>query len=96
LVREIAPEASSCWIFAAMSSDESIGAKRTRAMCAAMRNTAEVRAMAVVAARCCRFARSIHAAAGPLAKVMRASTAGRRSAAKLGPVRSKRLDMERV
>ena len=59
-----------------------MGAKRTKAMCAAMRKMVEVRAMAVVAARWRRFVRSSHAMAGPMAKVMAASAAGRRRAAK--------------
>ena len=80
----------------AMSSEESMGAKRTRAMWAAMRKVAEVRAMAVVAARCWRRLRSSQAMAGPMAKAARARAAGRRRAAKEGPVRSKRQDMERV
>ena len=61
-----------------------MGAKRTSAMCAAMRKTAEVRAMVVVAARWRRLARRIHAMAGPMAKAKAASAAGRRRAAKDG------------
>ena len=51
LSREIWPVASSCWMRAAKSCEESMGAKRASAMWAATRKTAEVRAMVVVAAR---------------------------------------------
>ena len=57
--------------------------------------------MDVVAARWRSRARSsllrkAQATAGPMAKAARARSAGRRRAAKLGPVRSKSEDMERV
>ena len=50
--------------------------------------------MAVAGAE--QLARKAQATAGPMAKAARASEAGRRRAAKLGPVRSKSEDMERV
>ena len=56
--------ASRCWMVSAKFFEESMGAKRTKAMCAAMRKTAEVRAMAVVAARWRRLRRRSQASGG--------------------------------
>src|SRR3981189_3515997 len=96
LLREMDLLDSSCWMVSAKLFEESIGAKRVKAMWAAMRKTAEVRAMVVVAARWRRWVRRSQAAAGPKAKASAARDAGRRSAAKLGPVRSKSADSESV
>ena len=85
-----------CMMVSAMRSELSMGEKRAKAMCAAMRKTAEVSAMLMVAARCLPLRRSHHPIAGPRRKAVAASEAGRRSAAKEGPVRSKKCDIERV
>ena len=74
----------------------SMGSKRAKAMCAATRNRAQVSARVVVAARCLCFRRSSQLTAGPISSVMAARAAGRRRAAKDGPVRSKKCDMESV
>ena len=66
--REMDRSASSCWMVSAKFCEESMGAKRTKAMWAAMRKTAEVRAMVVVAARWRRCGRRSQAVAGPTAK----------------------------
>src|ERR1700678_2876644 len=88
--------ASRRWMVSAKLFEESIGVKRTKAIWAAMKKRAEVSAMVVMAARWRFFERRNHAAAGPMRKASTARMAGRRRAAKLGPVRSKRADMERV
>src|ERR1035438_2281115 len=80
----MAPLASSCWMRWAKFWDESMGAKRTKAMCAAMRKTAEVSAMAVVAARWRRRAGRIQAVAGPAAKAGLARPAGKTGHGKPG------------
>ena len=74
----------------------SIGSKRAKAMCAAIRKTDEVRATQTVAARCFYLSRSSQPAAGPTNRAAAASAAGRRSAAKDGPVRSKMCDIDSV
>src|ERR1700739_1108536 len=74
----------------------SMGSKRAKAICAAIRNTAEVSATLKVAARCLSRVRNTHPIAGPTSNATAASAAGRRNAANDGPVRSKKCDMESV
>ena len=80
----------------AMGLELSMGSKRAKAMCAAMRKTVKVSATLMVAARCLPLRRSSQPASGPMSRATAARMAGRRRAAKEGPVRSKRWDMERV
>ncbi len=61
---------------AAISSDESIGPKRAKAMWAAMRKTPAVKAMVVVAAMCRRCMRRAQAIDGPSRKASAARIAG--------------------
>ena len=75
----------------------SIGSKRAKAICAATRNNAQVSASVVVAAMCfCFTRRSPQLIAGPVKQRHAASIAGNRSAAKDGPVRSKKCDIDSV
>src|ERR1700734_3179610 len=76
--------------------EESMGLKRTKAMCAAMRKTLLVAAMERMAGRKRLRLKRSQAMAGPMRKAVRASAAGRRRGAKEGPGRSKKCDMERV
>ena len=73
----------------AIAREESIGSKRTRAICAAMRKIAAVKATETVASNPCPRRRRVQAASGPNSNATTATAAGNRSAANDAPVRSK-------
>ena len=74
----------------------SIGSKRAKAMCAAIKNTVIVSATLTVDAMCLPFSRSSQPAAGPISNTIAAIAAGSRSAANESPVRSNRCDIDSV
>src|SRR5207302_10751979 len=75
--------------------DDMKGPKRTTAICAANKNTAEAVANVQTAARGERRYES-SAANGPTSSAKAASRAGKRSPANAGPVRSKNFDIASV
>ena len=85
-----------CIIASASVFEPSIGSKRAKAMCAAIRKTAEVSARLMVAARCLPFNRRIKPTIGPIRTATAASPAGSLSAANDAKVKSKKWDIESV